>query len=89
LVLATRAVVDRGEVKRLSIENIDRFRKLRERFAVPAVERLYAEWRTRGDTALATPGSAASPLGTIRTGHLVTDVLPFDYSQFGSLRPVA
>jgi hypothetical protein len=86
---AARALVDRGEVKRLSVADIDRFRKLRARFAVPAVETLYAEWRTRGDAALATRESAASPLGTIRPGHLITDVLPFDYTQFGSLPGVA
>lgn len=86
---ATRALVDRGEAKRLSVADIDRFRKLRARFPMPAVERLYTEWRTRGDAALEAPGSAVPPLGTISNGHLVTDVLPFDYSLFGSLPGVA
>jgi hypothetical protein len=83
--LRTRALVDRGELATLSVAAIDRFRTLREQFNTPAFEALYADWRQRGDAALA---SFRGPV--VRSvGQLVTDGLPFDYSQFGSLPGVA
>jgi hypothetical protein len=81
----TRDLVDRGELATLSVSAIDRFRTLREQFNTPLFEALYADWRQRGEAALA---SFRGP--TVRSvGQLVTDVLPFDYSQFGSLPGVA
>jgi hypothetical protein len=81
----TRDLVDRGELATLSVAAIDRFRTLREQCNTASFEALYADWRRRGEAAL------ASFLGpAVRSvGQVVTDVLPFDYSQFGSLPGVA
>jgi hypothetical protein len=81
----TRDLVDRGELAALSVAAIDRFRTLREQFNTPAFDALYTDWCQRGEAALA---SFRGPAGR-SVGQLVTDVLPFDYSQFGSLPGVA
>ncbi len=81
----TRDLIDRGELATLSVSAIDRFRVLREQFNTASFEALYAEWRHRGEAALA---SFRGP-SVCSVGQLVTDLLPFDYSQFGSLPGVA
>lgn len=81
----TRDLVDRAELATLSVAAIDRFRTLREQFNTPTFDALYMDWRQRGEAALA---SCRGP--AVRSvGQLVTDMLPFDYSQFGSLPGVA
>jgi hypothetical protein len=85
---ATRQIVDRGALDRLSVASIDRFRSLRATFAGPQFEHLYLEWCRDGDVGLGK--SAPLGRGTLSTtGRLVTELLPFDYSQFGSLPGVA
>jgi hypothetical protein len=84
----TRRAVDAGDVARLSLPDIERFRRLRERFGAPAFTQLYDRWVSAGDSALmALTGAArgAAPSGS----RLITEALPFDYSQFGSLPGVA
>jgi hypothetical protein len=49
---------------------------------------LYDRWTASGDDVLTQLGRP-SPSGSSSTGRLVTEALPFDYSQFGSLPGVA
>jgi hypothetical protein len=69
--------------------DIDRFRRLREQFSAAPFETLYGAWMTHGDDVLPShqPGRARPVVRS--TGRLVTEVLTFDYSQFGSLPGVA
>jgi hypothetical protein len=85
----TRQTIDHGELARLSVAAIDRFRTLREQFSAAPFDALYAEWCQRGEAAFAAyaPVAGRSPMRSV--GQLVTDVLKFDYSQFGSLPGVA
>ncbi|MGH9410547.1 MAG: hypothetical protein ACRD1V_13955 [Vicinamibacterales bacterium] len=85
---AMRRAVDQGDLSRLSVADIDRFRDLRERFAAPALDARYAEWLAHGDRVLESIAPAAAPRPR-RPGRLVREVLAFDYSQFGSLPGVA
>jgi hypothetical protein len=85
---ATRHTVERGDLAQLSVAAIDRYRALRDQFSTAAFDALYADWRERGDAAL----EGRAPIGgraTRTVGRLVTDLLKFDYSQFGSLPGVA
>jgi hypothetical protein len=84
-----RRIVDAGELSSLSVADIDRFRKLRERLSVPAVESLYLAWLRDGELALTGRQVGSSHQNTVSLGHLEIDALPFDYSQFGSLPGVA
>jgi hypothetical protein len=84
----TRQLADRGDVAGLSLPEIERFRRLRARFTAPAFNALYERWQSGGDAvlaAMAEPSGVAAPA----VGQLVTEALPFDYSQFGSLPGVA
>jgi hypothetical protein len=85
----TRQAVDHGDLTGLSVTAIDRFRTLREAFRRPVFDELYLAWQRDGEAAFA--GSAASTLqhGMRSVGTLVTELLPFDYSQFGSLPGIA
>ena len=85
---STRQTIDDGELARLSVAAIDRFRTLRQRFGGATFESLYAEWRRHGDSALATWVAPAAPAGQ-SNGKLVTERLKYDYSQFGSLPGIA
>jgi hypothetical protein len=85
---ATRKAVEGGELARLAVTDIDRFRALRERFRGAAFDAVYADWLTRGDAALADPDQMTrAPRRSV--GRLVIETLPFDYTQFGSLPGVA
>jgi hypothetical protein len=86
---AMRRTVDRGDLSRLSVADIDRFRQWRERFSAPAFETRYAAWLTQGDRVLEALAPAATPRRPRRAGRLVHEVFAFDYSQFGSLPGVA
>ena len=84
----TRQAVDQGDLAGLAVAAIDRFRTLREAFRRPIFDELYLEWRGRGDAVFAVQGrSVPPPMRSV--GTLVTELLPFDYSQFGSLPGVA
>jgi hypothetical protein len=85
----TRRAVDAGDVARLSLPDIDRFRRLRERFNAPALDKQYERWAAGGDAALGAVAGGASHGAAPSVGRLITEALPFDYSQFGSLPGVA
>jgi hypothetical protein len=87
--LGTRQIVDRGELARLSVADINRFRTLREQFSASTFEALYKDWLVRGDQVFAMTDSTTSRPTVSGVGRLVTEVLPFDYSQFGALPGVA
>lgn len=80
-----RQVVDRGELAQVSVFDLRRYRDLRQRFATPAHDELYAEWARTGQVGEATHGS---PTGD-SIGTLLLEALPFAYEQFGSLPGVA
>ena len=85
----TRHAVDQGDLTGLSVTAIERFRTLREAFRRPIFDELYLEWQRHGDAALASL-AAPTPHHAMRSvGTLVTELLPFDYSQFGSLPGIA
>ena len=57
-------------------------------FRRPIFDELYLEWRRHGEAALANHAGVHQP--SLRSvGTLVTELLPFDYSQFGSLPGIA
>jgi hypothetical protein len=83
-----RQTVDSGDLAGLSVAAIDRFRTLREAFRRPIFDELYLEWKRVGEGALTRrPTSMHPPKRSV--GTLLTELLPFDYSQFGSLPGVA
>jgi hypothetical protein len=81
--------VDQGDLSGLSVTAIDRFRTLREAFRRPVFEELYLAWQRDGDAVLASSAASACHHGMQSVGTLVTELLPFDYSQFGSLPGIA
>jgi hypothetical protein len=85
----TRQAVDQGDVSGLSVAAIDRFRTLREAFRRPIFDELYLSWRREGDAALVRHAASVRQPALRSVGTLVTELLPFDYSQFGSLPGVA
>ena len=85
----TRQTVDQGDLTGLSVTAIDRFRTLREAFRRPAFDELYLAWQRDGDAVLGSSPASALHHGMRSVGTLVTELLPFDYSQFGSLPGIA
>jgi hypothetical protein len=77
--------VDRDDFAPLTIKDLDLFRDSRHRFAQPAFEALYQEWRTTGASAFQNRGGdeflAALKEGR---GQLVTHRLPIGYDRFGT-----
>jgi hypothetical protein len=81
----TAEVVARGDLAPLSVADIDRFRRLRERFAGPDYEALHGEWCARGDAALEAVASRNAPAHEF-AGGLTVHQLSSRYLQFGSLQ---
>jgi hypothetical protein len=80
--------VDHGDLTGLSVAAIERFRTLRQALRRPTFDELYLAWQRHGEAALAS--LAPTPHHAMRSvGTLVTELLPFDYSQFGSLPGIA
>jgi hypothetical protein len=81
-----RQAAEGDQIAGLSAADIDRFRAARRRFAAPAYESLYANWRVCGDAVLTQDafgrGAAGPRMGT---GRLVVHELASRYEQFGSL----
>jgi hypothetical protein len=77
-----RQAVDQGDLRGLSVADLDRFRDLRSRLTTAPFERLYVEWQRAGDGALAEAGQipASEPS---RIGVVIHD-LPWRYRQFGT-----
>jgi hypothetical protein len=85
----TRQWADRGDVARLSLAEIERFRHLRARFSAPAFRVLYDHWVQGGDEALRRQVGHEPGDPFANAGRLVIEPLRFDYTQFGSLPGVA
>ena len=84
----SRRVVEGGDLSRLSMDDIGRFRRLRARFAGAAIDARYRDWTVRGEEVL-DASSAAPAQSASSDGRLIVEALPFDYRQFGSLPGVA
>jgi hypothetical protein len=80
--------VARNDVAAFSSADIDRFRRLRERFQGSRYKALYTDWSARGDEALQ-PLSGGPPLPEKFAGGLIVHELPSRYRQFGSLPGIA
>jgi hypothetical protein len=88
-----RQAVDRGDLRDLSVAELDRFRDARQRWSTAPIERLYAAWQRHGDEALGA-NTAQRPISerlvpTADLDRLTTHLLPFRYSQVGSMPGVA
>jgi hypothetical protein len=86
---ARRRAVDDDDVSGLSVRDLDRYRRLRDRFSAKVFGRLYQRWLTGGDSVLLGAEAGGSGASVPSVGRLVIEPLPFDYSQFGSLPGVA
>jgi hypothetical protein len=80
---ATRQVVEGGDLRSLSVMDLDRFREARRAFARPQIEALYGAWVATGDRAL-NQGNGAIHQPRSREARLVTHELSSTYSQFGT-----
>ena len=81
---ATRRRVESGDLRTLSVADLDRFREARRGFASARMEALYGAWLTNGDRAL-DHADAPEPVMRVPVVQLVERELPSTYSQFGSL----
>jgi hypothetical protein len=81
---ATRRRVESGDLRSLSVTDLDRFREARNGLASARMEALYGAWLTNGDRAL-DESDAQEPIMRAPVGQLVELELPSTYSQFGSL----
>jgi hypothetical protein len=84
----TREAIDRGQVADLRVAEINRFRRLRDRFHGAEVEATYQDWLSRREETLRLAASVTSGEQR-RAGRLEIVALPFTYTQFGSLPGVA
>lgn len=80
---ATRRLVDGGDLRTLSVADLDRFREARRRFASAQMEALYGAWLAHGERALA-HGNGRAPDIPAPAAQLLLRELPSTYSQFGS-----
>jgi hypothetical protein len=80
-----RALVEAGDLTRISVAELRRFRDVSGRLRRLDIDEKYAAWARgdqRSDAALGAPKKRAN-------GSLAVEVLPFPYEQFGSLPGVA
>ncbi len=77
--------IERNDLARTSLEDIQRFHDLRRRFDANEFERLFQRWKVAGDAALPDRG-ATGFIAAIRDGRgaLLTDQLPRSYDRFGT-----
>ena len=80
---ATRQLVESGDLRTLSVADLDRFREARRRFASAQMEALYGAWLAHGERALDN-GNGRAPDMPAPAAQLVLRELPSTYSQFGS-----
>lgn len=83
-----REAIDRGQLAELPVAEINRFRRLRDRFSGADIDARYRDWLTRREAALRVSDSDTRDLRN-RAGRLQVATLPFAYTQFGSLPGVA
>jgi hypothetical protein len=81
---ATRRLVEGGDLRTLSVADLDRFREARRRFASAQMEALYGAWLAHGERAL-DRGNGRAPGMPAPAAQLVLRELPSTYSQFGPL----
>lgn len=76
---------ERNDVSRLTIDEIQAFRKTRQQFEGNEFEILFQRWKRHGDVVLPDRG-AAGFLAAIREGRgaLLTEPLPLSYDRFGT-----
>jgi hypothetical protein len=81
----TLDLVERDDLKHVTVEELRRFRDLRRRFAAPEFETLFQRWKVEGASALTDCGARGflSALDE-RRGELVTHQLPIRYDRFGT-----
>ncbi len=84
-----RRAVDERDRSALSVSKIDRFHKARRQFAGPTFNHLYSDWLAHGDHVLESSQPGALTPAPSAAGRLITQELPFAYSQFGPLSGVA
>lgn len=82
-----RQCVEAADLRDFSVQDLDRFRDLRERLADAAIERLYVTWQRDGDAGLRDLEQVARPTET--PGRLISYDLPNRYAQFGKFAGVA
>jgi hypothetical protein len=80
----TRRAHEQRQFAALSVGDIARFRELQVRVAGPAIDAVYARWRTGGDDAIASRSGSRGGVDPA-AGRFVARVLPYTYSQFGDL----
>jgi hypothetical protein len=81
----TLDLVERNDLKRVTVEELNRFRDFRRRFAAAEYETLFQRWKVEGPVALTDRGARGflSALDE-RRGELVTHQLPIRYDRFGT-----
>lgn len=80
----TRQVVETGDLRTLSMRDLDRYRAVRGRLTSPQIEALYGRWLA-GGTDVRSLGIELTPHRAMTGGRLVLHELPSRYSQFGPL----
>jgi hypothetical protein len=85
----TRRLVEQGELRDLSVDDIRRYQTIRARRNGAGTEGLYAAWLRGGDAAVEAALHPRSPASPAPAGTLWLRELPFTYSQFGALPGVA
>ena len=85
----TRRVVEQGELRDLSVDDIRRYQTIRGRRNGAGTEGLYASWLRGGDAAIEAVPRAGGRAIAAPAGTLWLRELPFRYSQFGALPGVA
>ena len=80
---ATRQLVERGDLRSLSVADLNRFREARRRLASAPIEALYGAWLAGGERVLDREAGRA-PATPSPVARLIVSELPSTYSQFGS-----
>jgi hypothetical protein len=81
----TLDLVERDDLKHVTVEELHRFRDLRQRFAAAEFETLFQRWKVEGPAALTDWGASGFLLALDeRRGELVTHQLPIRYDRFGT-----
>jgi len=81
---ATRQLVEGGDLRSLSVADLDRFREARRRFTGARMEALYGGWLAHGDLAIADENDRV-PQVQAPAAQLITHKIVSTYRQFGSL----
>jgi len=84
-----RRLVEQGELRDLSVDDIRRYQTIRARRNGAGTEGLYAAWLRGGDAAIQAAVQPRHPASAAPVGTLWLRELPFTYSQFGALPGVA